>query len=237
VIYNDEMDKLRALDGWHGFERATLATVFRVGEGEQGLAGALDALCAQASAAVADGCQILILSDRGFDRDHAPMPSLLSCAAVHHHLLREGTRTRTCLVVESGEPREVHDFCLLIGYGASAVNPYLALEVIETLAGEGIIRVDVAKARSNYAKAVSKGLVKVISKMGISTVQSYHGRRCSRPSGFTRRWSTSTSPAPRPASAAWLWVALPRRCGVSTVGPSPAAACRRWDSTQVGVSF
>ena len=175
VIFNEEMDKLRALDGWHGFRARIVATVFRVAEGEQGLAQALDKLCAEAAAAVAEGCEILILSDRGFDREHAPIPSLLSCAAVHHHLLRAGTRTHTCLVVESGEPREVHDFCLLIGYGASAVNPYLALEVIETLAGQGVIRVDRAKARTNYAKAISKGLVKVISKMGISTVQSYHG--------------------------------------------------------------
>jgi len=89
----------------------------------RGLAQALDKLCTEAVAAVADGCEILILSDRGFDREHAPIPSLLSCAAVHHHLLRAGTRTHTCLVVESGEPREVHDFCLLIGYGASAVKP------------------------------------------------------------------------------------------------------------------
>jgi len=160
---------------------------------------------------VADGCEILILSDRGFDREHAPIPSLLSCAAVHHHLLRAGTRTHTCLVVESGEPREVHDFCLLIGYGASAVNPYLALEVIETLAGQGVIRVDRAKARTNYAKAISKGLVKVISKMGISTVQSYHGAQVFEPSGSMPRWSTSTSPALLPASAGWAWAASPRR--------------------------
>jgi glutamate synthase (NADPH) large chain len=175
LIHNDEMAKLRALDGWRGFRSRTLSTVYRVAGGEPSLAVALDTLCAEASAAVGDGCQILILSDRGFDRDRAPMPALLSCAAVHHHLLREGTRTRTCLVVESGEPREVHDFCLLIGYGASAVNPYLAIEVIESMSREAAIRVDETTARSNYTKAISKGMVKVISKMGISTVQSYHG--------------------------------------------------------------
>jgi len=175
ILYNEEMAKLRALDGWHGFRSHVCSTVYRVAGGEPALAEALDQLCAEAAAAVSDGCQIVVLSDRGFDRDHAPMPSLLACAAVHHHLLRAGSRTRTCLVVESGEPREVHDFCLLIGYGASAVNPYLAFEVIEDLAREGLLRVDAAKARSNFIKAVSKGLVKVISKMGISTVQSYHG--------------------------------------------------------------
>jgi len=207
MIFNHEMDKLRALDGWHGFRAHTLSTVFRVAQGEQGLAGALDMLWrtsgSRGSRRLARSSSCLTA---GSTRACAHT-SLLSCAAVHHHLLREGTRTRTCLVVESGEPREVHDFCLLIGYGASAVNPYLALEVIETLAGEGVIRVDTAKARTNYAKAISKGLVKVISKMGISTVQSYHGRRCSRPSGFIPRWSTSISLATLPASAAWVWVA------------------------------
>jgi glutamate synthase (NADPH/NADH) large chain len=175
VLFNEDMAKLKALDGWRGFRSRTLSTVHAVVGRAQGLSDALDKLCEQASAAVAEGVQILILSDRGFSREMAPMPSLLACAAVHHHLLRVGSRTRTCLVVESGEPREVHDFCLLIGYGASAVNPYLAIEVIESLARDGLIRCNEAEACEHYNKAVTKGLVKVISKMGISTVQSYHG--------------------------------------------------------------
>jgi glutamate synthase (ferredoxin) len=175
VLFNDEIAKLKALDGWRGFRSRTLSTVYPVAGGAQALSESLDKLCEQAASAVAEGVQILILSDRDFNREQAPMPSLLACAAVHHHLLRVGSRTRTCLVVESGEPRETHDFCLLIGYGASAVNPYLAIEVIENLSREGLIKSSEAEARSHYNKAISKGLVKVISKMGISTVQSYHG--------------------------------------------------------------
>jgi glutamate synthase (ferredoxin) len=175
VLSNSELEQLRALKGWRGFHSRTLSTVYRSADGEKALTAALDELCAQASAAVKDGCQVIILSDRDFDAQKAPIPSLLACAAVHHHLLREGTRTHTGLVVESGEPREVHDFCLLVGYGASAVNPYLALETIENLTKEGVIKLDAEKARYNYSKAISKGMVKVISKMGISTIQSYHG--------------------------------------------------------------
>jgi glutamate synthase (NADPH) large chain len=178
VLWNAETEQLRALDGSaksRGFCSQTLPTLFRAAGGEPALKQALDELCANAAAAVRKGCAVIILSDRDHNRDMAPIPALLACAAVHHHLLREATRTQTCLVVESGEPREIHDFCLLIGYGASAVDPYLALETVEDLVRQGVVKVKPEKARKNYLASAVKGLVKVISKMGITTVQSYHG--------------------------------------------------------------
>lgn len=179
ILFNEELEQLRALDGSEaskGFKSTTLKTVFRLAGGGQALESALADLCRQASEAVKNDCGIIILSDRDHGREQAPIPALLACAAVHHHLLREGSRTRTCLVVESGEPREVHHFCLLIGYGASAINPYLAFETIADLVQHGTIKnIDLQRAKKNYTKAVNKGVVKVISKMGISTVQSYHG--------------------------------------------------------------
>ncbi len=178
VLFNDELEKLRSLDGskaCHGFRSSTLSTLFPVQGGGKALEEALLDLCEAAARAVADGCEILILSDRDHGPKLAPIPALLACAAVHHHLLREGSRTRVGLVLETGEPREVHHFCLLIGYGASAVNPYLAFETIAEMVKSGRCQVDAAVAKKNYIKAVGKGIVKVISKMGISTVQSYHG--------------------------------------------------------------
>jgi glutamate synthase (NADPH) large chain len=178
VIHNTEIEQLRILDGSaksRGFRSRTLPTLFRAAGGEQALKDALDELCTKAAEAVREGCGVVILSDRDHNRDMAPIPALLACAAVHHHLLREATRTQTCLVIESGEPREVHDFCLLIGYGASAVDPYLALETVDDMVRQGVIKAKADKARKNYISAAIKGVVKVISKMGISTVQSYHG--------------------------------------------------------------
>src|SRR5438270_936889 len=131
----------------------------------------------KATAAMNDDNSILILSDRGVDQDHAPIPSLLATAAVHHHLIREGTRTQAGLVIETGEAREVHHFCLLIGFGAGAINPYVAFETIADLHKDGILPRDLSleQAKKNYIKAANKGIIKVASKMGISTVQSYRG--------------------------------------------------------------
>ena len=139
-------------------------------DGEGGLQKALDELCEAAAKAVKDGASILILSDRGVDHDHAPIPALLATAAVHHHLIREGTRTQAGLVIETGEAREIHHFCLLIGYGAGAVNPYLAFETLADLHREGLLPKDLTleKAKKNYIKAANKGIIKVASKMGIS---------------------------------------------------------------------
>jgi glutamate synthase domain-containing protein 2/glutamate synthase domain-containing protein 1/glutamate synthase domain-containing protein 3 len=175
IITNEDLQKIREIE--NGKLRATtLSTLFPVAGGGKGLRKALEELCTSASAAIAQGASILILSDRGHDENQAPIPSLLATAAVHHHLIREGTRTRCGIVVESGEPREVHQFCLLIGYGAGAVNPYVAFETLAGLIDNGTLEgIDHATAVKHYIKAAGKGILKVMTKMGISTVQSYRG--------------------------------------------------------------
>ncbi|HEX5035318.1 MAG TPA: glutamate synthase large subunit, partial [bacterium] len=178
IIDNDELAKLRKLEGqpYQGFQSKTISILFPVAEGAAGMEQAIEGVCQQASAAIAAGCNILILSDRGVDEKQAPIPSLLATAGVHHHLVREGTRTKVGLVVESGEPREVHHFALLVGYGAGAINPYLAFETLDDLIrGAVLVDTDHRKVELKYLKAVKKGIVKVMSKMGISTIQSYRG--------------------------------------------------------------
>ncbi|GAC1569923.1 MAG: glutamate synthase large subunit [Candidatus Dormibacteria bacterium] len=157
------------------FPAETISTVFRAAEGAPGLQNGLDRICRLASEAVAAGRTVLILSDRAADAGQAPIPSLLATGAVHHHLLREGTRTGVGLVVESGEPREVAHLALLIGFGAEAVNPHLLLDTAAELSLSGAIDVDVATAEYNVIAALRKGLLKIIAKMGISTVLSYCG--------------------------------------------------------------
>jgi glutamate synthase (NADPH) large chain len=176
VLTNRDLEKLRRVS-WGDFLATTLPMLFRVGGGETELKRSLDALCRRASLAIKSGYTLLILSDRGVDEEYAPIPSLLALSAVHHHLVREGSRTQVALVIESGEPREIMHYCLLIGYGASAVNPYLAIETLEDLAHRNLLPEGVTfeKALKNYKKAVNKGLLKVFSKMGISTLQSYRG--------------------------------------------------------------
>ncbi|HET9554131.1 MAG TPA: glutamate synthase large subunit, partial [Anaeromyxobacteraceae bacterium] len=178
VIRNEELEKIRALDGGpaaKGLKAITLPTLFKASAGGAGLRKALEDLRWRVSECLAEGYNVIILSDRGHDAEDAPIPSLLAVSAVQHHLIREGTRTRCGLVLESGEPREVHHFALLTGYGASAVNPYLAFETIHDQVKLGMIPGPAYEAEKKYAKAVAKGIVKVISKMGISTIQSYHG--------------------------------------------------------------
>ena len=155
----------------------TLPTLFRAADGAQGLAGAVDLLCAKAEAAVRDGAGILILSDREMDAEWAAIPSLLAVSAVHHHLGRVGLRTQTSILAETGEARDISQIALLVGYGASAVCPYLALESIDWMVDDEMLAngLDAEHARAYYIKAVSKGLLKVLSKMGISTLQSYCG--------------------------------------------------------------
>src|SRR5882724_2723390 len=176
-LTQDELSKLRK-NLFPDFRAATLPTCFNVeGDPERNLYDALENLCVAAARAIADGASILILSDRNIDERHAPIPSLLATAAVHHRLIREGTRTRVGLVVESGEPREVGHLALLIGYGAGAVNPYLAFETIATLCRDRVLPADItpAQASAKYIKALKKGLLKIMSKMGISTLSSYQG--------------------------------------------------------------
>jgi glutamate synthase (NADPH/NADH) large chain len=175
VIDNDQLAKLRHLY-YPGFRSTTLPMVFDPRRGGAGLEWAMADLKRRASDAVAAGYNILILSDRSADREHAPIPSLLATAGVHHHLVREGTRTRAALVVESGDAREVHHCALLLGYGAGVVNPYLAFETLDDMIRQGLLNgVTHFQAVRNYIKALNKGILKVMSKMGISTLQSYCG--------------------------------------------------------------
>ncbi|MGC8740826.1 MAG: glutamate synthase large subunit [Candidatus Sumerlaeaceae bacterium] len=182
LITNEQLDKLRNLD--HEHNRAiTLPMLFNVEAGEQGLEAAMEELCERAAQACRDGYAILILSDRGVDEKHAPIPALLATAGVHHYLIREGLRGFASLVVETGEAREVHHFALLIGYGAGAINPYLAFETIadmvrnRTLPAELLppVGLTVEQAIKNYIKAADKAILKIMAKMGISTIQSYQG--------------------------------------------------------------
>ena len=175
ILSNEEFAKLKHLNHPH-FKSATLPTLFKASEGTAGLEKAMDELCEAATKAIKDGANIIILSDRGVDKDNAPIPALLAVAGVHHHLIREGTRTRVGLVLESGEPREVHHFSLLIGYGCGAINPYLAYETLDDMIRQGLlVGIDHKTAVKNFTKSAVKGVVKVASKMGISTVQSYRG--------------------------------------------------------------
>ncbi len=176
VLRNGELETLRKVST-DIFRSHTIDTTWPVADGPEGLQARLASVCDQAHDALAAGVNILILSDRRTGPERAPIPSLLAVAAVHHHLVREGTRLRAGLVLESGEPREVHHFATLIGYGASAVNPYLMLDTVAELAGEGRLGdgADPDEAERKVVKALGKGLLKTISKMGISTVQSYCG--------------------------------------------------------------
>ena len=163
---------------------------------------ALDGLCRRASLAIRDGYRLLILSDRGVDDEYAPIPSLLALTAVHNHLERERTRTQVALIIESGEPREVHHFAMLIGYGASAINPYQRSKPSKIDAQQGhLSAVKFDAALKNYKKSINKGLLKVFSKMGISTLQSYRGAQIFEALGLNKslidRYFTGTASAIR----------------------------------------
>ena len=200
VIDNAKLERLRNLAPCVRFGSRTLTTTFETAAGPDGLRKALDRLCAEAEAAADAGVSVLILSDRSVDAAHAPIPSMLGCAAVHHHLIRVAKRSKVGIIVESGEPREVMHFCLLIGYGANAVNAYLAYETLEDMHARGQLddpSLSVEQAHKNFEKAIRKGILKVMSKMGISTVQSYHGAQIFEAVGLARdvvdRYFTGTT--------------------------------------------
>ena len=176
ILRDGDLERLRHVAS-DAFKAHTVDTTWPVAEGVDGLEAALERICAESSAALADGTNILILSDRAAGRARAPVPSLLATAAVHHHLVREGTRLQTGIVVESGEPRSVHSIAVLVGYGAAAVNPYLMLETVAELVTEGWLPegMGVEEAQARALKGIGKGLLKVMSKMGISTIPSYCG--------------------------------------------------------------
>ncbi|GIL01540.1 MAG: glutamate synthase [Alphaproteobacteria bacterium] len=178
ILTNGDLEKIRSIGHTEDrFDTKTLDITYAAQEGAEGMKGALDRLCERAEAAVAGGYNIIILSDRQVGPDRIPIPMLLATAAVHHHLIRKGMRTSAGLVVESGEPREVHHFCCLAGYGAEAINPYLAFETLLDMhrRGEFPAEVEADEVVERYIKAVDKGILKVMSKMGISTYQSYCG--------------------------------------------------------------
>ena len=176
ILTNMQLAQIRQLNE-PGFKSRTISMLFARKAGVTGLKNRMDQIRMEASKAIADGATLVILSDRGVDKDNLPIPALLATSGVHHHLVREGTRTRCGLVIESGEPREVHHFALLTGYGAGAINPYLAFATLRQMLSEGMIddKFTEEKIEKNYIKAIGKGLLKVASKMGISTQHSYRG--------------------------------------------------------------
>ncbi|MEO1095459.1 MAG: glutamate synthase large subunit [Cyanobacteria bacterium J06638_28] len=173
ILTNEELAKLQHSTE---FPSVTLPILFDPQQGAEGLELALEAICKAADQAIAAGKSLIILSDRGIDAEHAAIPALLAVGGLHHHLIRNGSRTRVGIVLESGEPREVHHYAVLIGYGCGAINPYLVYETIDSMVQEGVLtNIDATKAYQNYAKAVVKGVIKIASKIGISTIQSYRG--------------------------------------------------------------
>ncbi|HEY3839355.1 MAG TPA: glutamate synthase large subunit, partial [Bryobacteraceae bacterium] len=198
ILTNRDLEKLRRVST-ADLLTSTLPALFPVKDGPSGLERALDGLCRRASLAVESGYTLIILSDRGVNEHYAPIPSLLALTAVHNHLVREKTRTQVALIIESGEPREVMHYALLIGYGASAVNPYLAIESIEDMYLRGLLPDGITpeKGLYHYIKSINKGLLKVFSKMGISTLQSYRGAQVFEAIGLNKelveRYFTGTA--------------------------------------------
>jgi len=199
ILSNVDLEIIRRIENHVGkaFRTHTLDICYPVGDGAQGMEATLDRVCAQAAHEVREGgYNILILSDRHMDADHVAIPALLATGAVHHHLIREGLRTEVGLVVETGEARQVHDFCLLAGYGAEAINPYVALDTLSAMRANLAEELSEEEVHKRYIKAVDKGILKVMSKMGISTYQSYCGAQIfdalGLASGFVDRYFTGT---------------------------------------------
>jgi glutamate synthase (ferredoxin) len=175
ILKNEELAKLKYVDE-AGFKSVTIPILFNPILGLKGLEKAIEEICAAADRAISEGLNVIILSDRGIDKNNAAIPALLAVSGLHHHLIRSGTRTLVGIVLESGEPREVHHFATLIGYGCGAINPYIAFETIADSIDNGLlVNIDKETAIKNYIKAATKSVVKVASKIGISTLQSYRG--------------------------------------------------------------
>lgn len=175
ILTNEELYKIRTIT-YNGFKTKTISLLFAAAKSGAFLK-TIDTICNEAQAAIKEGYTFIILSDRGVNKEYAALPALLACATVHHHLIKNALRSQIGIIIESGEPREVHHFALLFGYGADCVNPYLSYEVIKYLIKEGEIEASLKEpaALNNYIKAVDKGILKILSKMGISTLQSYRG--------------------------------------------------------------
>ena len=176
ILTNSQLDILCNIR-YKGFKSIKLPLLFEVSKGSEGMKAALDSLCKQAEQSVNDGVNYIILSDRNVDKNYAPIPSLLAVSAVHHHLIAVQKRVQTALIVETGEMREVMHAALLLGFGASAINPYMSFAILQDLVDKQEIQLNYDTARKNYIKAICKGLFKVMSKMGISTIRSYRGAK------------------------------------------------------------
>ncbi|MEK7689420.1 MAG: glutamate synthase central domain-containing protein, partial [Bdellovibrionota bacterium] len=176
ILTNADLEKIRRLAD-PAFKSATIPMLFRVADGTSGLRKGVIAMCREATRAIRAGYKFLILSDRVVNQEWAPIPSLLGVSAVHHHLVRKAIRAEVALILETGEPRDVHHFACLIGFGAGSINPYLLFETLNDLERENYLPegIDAGTAHQKYIKAVNKGLLKIFSKMGISTIQSYCG--------------------------------------------------------------
>ena len=197
VLNNTQLDILCNIR-YKGFNTVKLPMLFEVGRGKIGLQDALNQLCKKAEESVNDGVNYIILSDRGIDAEHAAIPSLLAVSAVHHHLISVQKRVQTALIVESGEIREVMHAALLLGYGASAICPYMVFSILDDLVAKGDIQMNYETAEKNYIKAIRKGLYKIMSKMGISTIRSYRGAKIFEAVGLSEEllnayFGTSTS--------------------------------------------
>ncbi|MGA1717221.1 MAG: glutamate synthase large subunit [Aquiluna sp.] len=189
ILTNDELARIKHIDRGNNIGKAiTVSCLYRVDEGEEALQERLEALCDEVDRALDAGATFVILSDRDSNRELAPIPSLLSCSAIHHHLIRRGTRTMAGLIVECGDARDVHHMATLLGYGASAINPYLALETAEDMVVKGLITgITPERSSKNMIKALGKGVLKIMSKMGISTVASYAGAQCFEAVGLSQK--------------------------------------------------
>ncbi len=188
ILTNAELAKIRDITA-DGFKSQTLPMLFKIADGAEGLERALNEMYATADAAIKEGVNVFILSDRGINAEMAPIPAALAVSGLHHHLIRKETRTQMAMIVETAEAREVHHFSVLIGYGATAVNPYLAYDSIKEMIKDGSLTgIDYKTAKYNYIKAANKGIVKVLSKMGISTIQSYCGAQIFEALGLSQEF-------------------------------------------------
>jgi glutamate synthase (NADPH) large chain len=197
ILNNYELEKIRNINK-SNFKAVTIPILYKVADGGEGLERAMNELYETANNALKNGANLLILSDRDINDEYAGIPALLAVSGLHHHFIRETKRTQLSLIVESGEPCEIHQYALLLSYGASAINPYLAFEAIEDLIEQGMLTdIEKTKAIKNYIKSITKGILKIISKMGISTLQSYHGAHIFEAVGINKsvidKYFTSTA--------------------------------------------
>ena len=239
VLTNEDLEKIRTIGDIadNHFQTLTLDITYNAEKGVDGMKPSLDRLCERAEKAVNDGFNIIVLSDRLIGQDRIPIPSLLATSAVHHHLIRKGLRTSVGLVVETGEVREIHHFCTLAGYGAEAINPYLAFETLASM--DTLIDEDADedanhdKIFKRYIKAVNKGILKVMSKMGISTYQSYCGAQIFDAIGlrteFIEQYFYGTA-TPRSKGLVWKKL-LAKQCNATrTLSATTRSIATHWTS-------